>query len=381
MTEADHLSEPLILDAIRSTLPGDGMLAEESGGHAAASGAAATDKHGRVWVIDPLDGTVNYANGIPFFCVSIGLVVDGRPVGRRRPRPDPRRDVRRRRSTVRRSSSTTAPRGPDHHRVREGQALRLRRVARPRRPGGGDAHPGRPQGRPDQPVDGRGRARRWPTSRTAGSTRSSSRAGCPPGTSRPAGLIAERAGATVTDMNGGPWFDLGQAEQHDRPVRRAGRPITRRSAGARAARDSLRPVAVPAMRPVAQPVEARARRRTPPRPPGRRRPSAARRPTAGAGTRRGAAGPASGTARPRRAARRSAAASGDRAPDARARPRPTPWPGCRRSSPSGRGRRRPTSSPSRGCPDSRRRCRRRGRGSPGSTSAATPHFARTPASS
>src|SRR5206468_7741099 len=33
----------------------------------------------RVWIIDPLDGTVNYANGIPVFCVSIGLVVDGSP--------------------------------------------------------------------------------------------------------------------------------------------------------------------------------------------------------------------------------------------------------------------------------------------------------------
>jgi myo-inositol-1(or 4)-monophosphatase len=32
-----------------------------------------------VWVVDPLDGTINYANGIPFFCVSIALVEDGRP--------------------------------------------------------------------------------------------------------------------------------------------------------------------------------------------------------------------------------------------------------------------------------------------------------------
>jgi myo-inositol-1(or 4)-monophosphatase len=32
-----------------------------------------------VWIVDPLDGTVNYANGLPVFCVSIGLVVDGRP--------------------------------------------------------------------------------------------------------------------------------------------------------------------------------------------------------------------------------------------------------------------------------------------------------------
>jgi myo-inositol-1(or 4)-monophosphatase len=79
VTEADHLSEGLIIDAIRSYHPGDGILAEESGEHRAKAGDAPTSGRGRVWVIDPLDGTVNYANGIPFFCVSIGLVVAGRP--------------------------------------------------------------------------------------------------------------------------------------------------------------------------------------------------------------------------------------------------------------------------------------------------------------
>jgi myo-inositol-1(or 4)-monophosphatase len=79
VTEADHLSEELILDAIRAYHPGDAILAEESGEHHAVEGEAPTSGRGRVWIIDPLDGTVNYANGIPFFCVSIGLVVDGRP--------------------------------------------------------------------------------------------------------------------------------------------------------------------------------------------------------------------------------------------------------------------------------------------------------------
>jgi myo-inositol-1(or 4)-monophosphatase len=79
VTEADHLSEELIIDAIRSYHPGDAILAEESGEHRAKAGDAPTSGRGRVWVIDPLDGTVNYANGIPFFCVSIGLVVAGRP--------------------------------------------------------------------------------------------------------------------------------------------------------------------------------------------------------------------------------------------------------------------------------------------------------------
>jgi myo-inositol-1(or 4)-monophosphatase len=79
VTEADHLSEALILGAIRDAYPTDALIAEETGGHQAAAGEAPTSGRGRVWIVDPLDGTINYANGIPFFCVSIGLVVDGRP--------------------------------------------------------------------------------------------------------------------------------------------------------------------------------------------------------------------------------------------------------------------------------------------------------------
>jgi myo-inositol-1(or 4)-monophosphatase len=77
VTEADHLSEELVIAAIRTRFPGDAILAEESGAHAAGESRPV---NGRTWVIDPLDGTVNYANGLPVFCVSIGFVVDGRPV-------------------------------------------------------------------------------------------------------------------------------------------------------------------------------------------------------------------------------------------------------------------------------------------------------------
>ena len=80
VTEADHLSEALIIDAIWAAYPGDGIIAEESGDHASGAGDAPTAGVGRAWVIDPLDGTINYANGIPFFCVSIALVEAGRPV-------------------------------------------------------------------------------------------------------------------------------------------------------------------------------------------------------------------------------------------------------------------------------------------------------------
>ena len=78
VTDADYASERLVIDAIKARHPGDAILAEESGEHA---GVVRDDgsRNGRTWVIDPLDGTVNYANGIPFYCVSIGLVVDDRP--------------------------------------------------------------------------------------------------------------------------------------------------------------------------------------------------------------------------------------------------------------------------------------------------------------
>ncbi len=77
VTEADHLSEAHVIAAIRARWPGDGILAEESGKHAAVSSGQGS---GRTWVIDPLDGTVNYANGLPVFCISIALTADGRPV-------------------------------------------------------------------------------------------------------------------------------------------------------------------------------------------------------------------------------------------------------------------------------------------------------------
>jgi myo-inositol-1(or 4)-monophosphatase len=83
VTEVDELSEQLIISAIRDAFPNDGFLAEESGTIDAIpprDGSAHSGQGRRVWIIDPLDGTVNYANGIPVFCVSIGLTIDGRPV-------------------------------------------------------------------------------------------------------------------------------------------------------------------------------------------------------------------------------------------------------------------------------------------------------------
>ncbi len=85
VTEVDYASEALVIAAIRDRYPGDAILAEESGRHERTeggkpvAGTARARWSRRTWVIDPLDGTVNYANGIPYFCVSIGLIEGGRP--------------------------------------------------------------------------------------------------------------------------------------------------------------------------------------------------------------------------------------------------------------------------------------------------------------
>ncbi len=79
VTEADHLSEELLIRAIRARHPDDAILAEESGEHTGRLTGPVAGGRGRTWILDPLDGTVNYANGIPFFCVSVALAVDGRP--------------------------------------------------------------------------------------------------------------------------------------------------------------------------------------------------------------------------------------------------------------------------------------------------------------
>jgi myo-inositol-1(or 4)-monophosphatase len=69
VTEVDLAAEHLIVSRIRKTFPNHSILAEEK--HNDSSAAAVQ------WIIDPLDGTTNYAHGYPFFSVSIGLEIDG----------------------------------------------------------------------------------------------------------------------------------------------------------------------------------------------------------------------------------------------------------------------------------------------------------------
>jgi myo-inositol-1(or 4)-monophosphatase len=200
VTEVDHLSEAMILGAIREAYPGDGILAEESGAHRRRDGSNATATLGRTWVVDPLDGTVNYANGIPFFCVSVALVIDGRPaVGVIH---DPSRGETFAASDA---GATLAgrPVTPSAKEQLSDYVISL-------------ALGGRSTARRAQAI-----RRAIRISRSMGSAALAlayvangrfdafvQQVGLSAWDIAAAGLIAERAGATVTDFDGGPWFDL-----------------------------------------------------------------------------------------------------------------------------------------------------------------------------
>jgi myo-inositol-1(or 4)-monophosphatase len=68
VTQADLEVDRLIITRLGETFPADGVLTEESGGSAAS----------RLWVIDPIDGTQNFAHGIAHFAISIAFHADGR---------------------------------------------------------------------------------------------------------------------------------------------------------------------------------------------------------------------------------------------------------------------------------------------------------------
>jgi myo-inositol-1(or 4)-monophosphatase len=70
VTEADKEAEAAIIAAIRRAFPDHAILAEESG--------ASAQKSEHRWIIDPLDGTTNFAHGFPAFCVSIAYEYRGR---------------------------------------------------------------------------------------------------------------------------------------------------------------------------------------------------------------------------------------------------------------------------------------------------------------
>ena len=181
VTEVDHLSEELIIEAIRARFPDDGILAEESGEHVAVAGSAPTSGRGRTWIVDPLDGTP--AVGVihdPSRHETFGATVSGSATleGRQIAASDKDKlsdyvvhlalggrriatRIRQTRKQIRVSRNMGAA------------ALAIAYVA---------------AGRFDAFVQ-EGGLSTWDIAA--------------------AGLIAERAGAQVTAMDGGPWFDLG----------------------------------------------------------------------------------------------------------------------------------------------------------------------------
>jgi len=72
VTEMDLASEKLILELISTRRPDDGYLGEEGADRPGTSGIR--------WIVDPLDGTVNYLYGLPSWAVSVGVELDGQPV-------------------------------------------------------------------------------------------------------------------------------------------------------------------------------------------------------------------------------------------------------------------------------------------------------------
>lgn len=69
VTQADHASEKFLIEAVRAEFPEHAINAEESGEW--------TGDQDHQWFIDPLDGTLNFAHGVPFYCVSVGYASQG----------------------------------------------------------------------------------------------------------------------------------------------------------------------------------------------------------------------------------------------------------------------------------------------------------------
>src|SRR5262249_44000952 len=157
--------------------------------------------------VDPLDGTINYANGIPFHCVSIALVVDGRPVVG--VIHDPVRGETFA-ATVDGPASLWPAAGADAVAIVAGEKESL-----------GDYVVSMALAGRAVPSRTRAVRRRVRVSRSMGSAALAlayvangrfdafvQQGGLSTWDIAAAGLIAERAGATVTNLEGGPWFDV-----------------------------------------------------------------------------------------------------------------------------------------------------------------------------
>jgi len=199
VTNADYASERLVIDAIKARHPGDAILAEESGEHA---GVLRDDgsHNGRTWVIDPLDGTVNYANGIPFYCVSIGLVVDDVPSAG--VIFDPARDDL---YAATADGPATLDGGPIHASTKEALSDYVVSLAVIGRGGLARERKIAPLIRIHRRMGSAALALAYVANGRFDAFVQNG--GLSPWDVAAAGLIAERAGAVVTDLRGSPWWN------------------------------------------------------------------------------------------------------------------------------------------------------------------------------
>src|SRR3954463_1150714 len=72
VTAADKAVERQVIEALRAERPGDAVLGEEDGDSATRGDGGAVR-----WILDPIDGTVNYLYGLPQYAVSLAAEVDG----------------------------------------------------------------------------------------------------------------------------------------------------------------------------------------------------------------------------------------------------------------------------------------------------------------
>ena len=193
VTEVDHAAEALLRAGLAERFPADAFYGEESGRDATIAA--------RVWVCDPVDGTINYANGLPFFCVSLALVAGGQPV------VGVVHDPLRLETFAATADEPATLNGRAAHASAKdrlsdvvmalavGGHAPARRIARVRH----EIRVSRTMGSAALSLAYVANGRFDAFSQTVGLSAWDVAA---------AGFIAERAGAVVTDLRGGPWFDL-----------------------------------------------------------------------------------------------------------------------------------------------------------------------------
>jgi len=200
VTEVDLQAEDSIMAALRTAFPADRQLGEESGLRTPRAASR------RTWVVDPLDGSINYAAGLPFWCVSIALAVG----------PDVVLGVI---HDPLRAETVVATAGGGAHRLPDQATLAIRRLQRT-----GDAVVVADPGAVGDPAAAARIERLRPTVRAVrvlGSIAASLTSlalnrldgvlqarGLQAVDIAAAGLIAREAGAVVTAADGGVWLDL-----------------------------------------------------------------------------------------------------------------------------------------------------------------------------